>query len=787
MTRGFIVYPTYTNIDDQCYIQLYGKLESGESFVTVNKFNPYFFIEEKFISKIKKIVQKYNCNAEKTQSTTFQGKKVAKLVFNNQTDLNKARHEIHEKKIDTYEGDIKPHNRFMMDTGLLGTINIEGHYESNERIDRIYQSPELKNAEYTPKLKIASIDIETDQQAKKLFCIGIHSENYKQCFIITKKKLKNAVSCKDEEDCLEKFKEALIELDPDILTGWHVIDFDFDYLKKLFDKHKIPFDIGRGNGNARIRIQDNFFRNSTMNVPGRLVLDGLNFIKDPFIKEAPSIKTKQFTSYTLESVSQSIVGKGKKIDSEDKGNKIEDYYKNNPQKLVDYNLMDCQLVYEILEKTDTINLAIERSQLTGLPLDKIGGSIAAFDSLYIREARKKGLVSPTTRFTEKGERIMGGFVMEPKPGIYTNVLVMDFKSLYPSIIRTFNIDPASFLEKKTKDCICSPNNACFKNQEGILPIIIERLHQAREKAKKEKREFSSYAIKVIMNSFFGVLASPNCRYFNLDMANAITNFGQELIKLTTKQVEAKKLEVIYGDTDSIFINTDLSKEKANKLGREIEGEVNDFYDKYVKKKYNRQSFLELEFEKQYLSFLIPGIRSSLKEGEASRNLSALSGAKKRYAGLKEVNGKEEIEIVGLEAVRGDWTKAAQEFQRQLLDKVFHKQSPIAFIKDYVKDLREGKLDQKLVYKKSIRKDLSEYIKTTPPHVKAARKLDKIDSNIIKYYITIDGPEPIQKLKHSLDYEHYIKKQIEPIAKTILILFDINFEEIINGSKQATLF
>jgi DNA polymerase-2 len=120
-------------------------------------------------------------------------------------------------------------------------------------------------------------------------------------------------------------------------------------------------------------------------------------------------------------------------------------------------------------------------------------------------------------------------------------------------------------------------------------------------------------------------------------------------------------------------------------------------------------------------------------------------------------------------------------------KVFHKEDPVVFIKEFVKEINAGKMDEQLVYRKSIRKDLTEYTKTTPPHVKAARKLDKIDSNIITYYMTSDGPEPTQKLKHKLDYEHYIEKQIKPIADQILSLFGKNFEDVMKGNKQQKLF
>ena len=350
--------------------------------------------------------------------------------------------------------------------------------------------------------------------------------------------------------------------------------------------------------------------------------------------------------------------------------------------------------------------------------------------------------------------------MESNPGIYDNVVVLDFKSLYPSIIKTFNIDPASYLESplKNKDVVEAPNKAFFLNQDGILPGIIEKLHNAREKAKKEKRELASYAIKIIQNSFFGVLASPNCRYFSLKMANAITYFGQFIIKLTAQEVEKMGYHVIYSDTDSIFVKTNSEKEKAEFTGKKIQNTINNFYKNFVKSNYKRISYLEIEFKKLYLSFMLPPIRSSEK------------GSKKRYAGLMKTDKGEEIEVIGLEAIRGDWTEAAQEFQKYLLDKIFHKEEFVQFIKSYVKKIKEGKMDGKLVYKKSITKPLDEYTKTTPPHVKAAKKLESLDS-----------------IRHKIDYEHYIKKQISPIADTLLSFFNKKFEEIITKSKQTKLF
>lgn len=771
--KGYIISANHLTDDERTTVQLYGRLENGESFASVHHVTSYFFIRELDVKKIKPYLSKFQVS--ETKEKNFQGEAVIKVEHKSQTELNKLQKVLSEKDIETYEADVKPHNRFLIDNDLLGTISLNGDYQTAERVNRVYQNPTVKSALFKPNLKVISIDIESDKKQDTLFCIGVYTEKEQVTFMVTDKKLPKIVSCKTERECLEKFKQKVIDLDPDIITGWNVIDFDFQFLKRKFDEHDLAFDIGRDNSETRIRIESNFLKSSTVTIAGRQVLDGLNLVKDPFIQEAPTIRNIKFDSWTLEDVSQAFLKKGKLIKGKQRHDEIAELYSTDQVKLAEYNMVDCQLAYEILEKTKTLELAIERSQLTGLMLDKLTSSIIAFDSLYIREARKRNLVSPNAHYTKKEERIKGGYVMDSNPGIYDQVIVLDFKSLYPSLIKTFNIDPASHLSKREKGAIESPNGAYFKNADGILPHIIATLHEAREKAKKEQRELASYAIKIIMNSFFGILANPNSRYFSLEIANAITHFGQDIIKRTADKIREKKFQVIYMDTDSIFIATNKDYKEVEKIGIELPKEINEFYKEWVKKNYNRQSFLELEFKKHYSAFMIPKIRNQEK------------GSKKRYAGLIKKDGKEEIEITGLEAIRGDWTEAAREFQVELLEKVFHKEEVTSFIKSYVKKIKSGKMDTKLIYSKSIRKGLEEYTKTTPPHVKAARQLDKVDSPIIQYYITLKGPEPIQKHKTPLDYEHYINKQIEPIANTILAFFNVTFEELVKNAEQKKLF
>lgn len=771
--KGFIISNEVLETENATVLALYGRLENGESFAVQKKVEPYLFISEKDLKRIEKTAKDYQI--EKTTLKSKDGEVVVRITSNSTAHLDKLLSHLHSLEIKSFEGDLKPYTRFCIDNGILASIDIEGGFDKGDRIDRMYGESIIKAASCSPKLKILSIDIETDKKADTLYCLGMYSENFKKSFVVSKQKVENAENYETEEECLQAFFAELLKFDPDIITGWNVIDFDFKYLQEKCKSLKIPFDIGRKPSSVKLRISANFMRDSSATVVGRQVLDGLGLVQDPFIQEAPMMRGANFASMSLEDVSQELLHKGKLLKGKSRHNEIDELYKEDKEKLIEYNILDCILVYEILEKTGLVLLSMERSRLTGLTMDRITGSIAAFDSLYIRYARKKGLVSPTNIFKAREERIKGGYVKDAKPGIFNDVLVLDFKSLYPSIITTFNIDPLSLLDKSDKKAIESPNGAFFKNQEGVLPEIIKTLHEARELAKKEKRELSSFAIKIIMNSFFGVLASPNCRYFSLDMANAITAFGRDIIQLTAKKIEEKGYKVIYSDTDSVFVTTDLKGKKADQAGIETQKEINDFYKEYVKKKYNRTSYLELEFKKHYKAFMIPALRD------------LETGAKKRYAGLVVKDGKEELEITGLEAIRGDWTEAAGDFQRELLVRVFNKEKIESFILDYIKKIKAGKLDEKLVYRKSIRKALDEYVKTTPPHVKAARKLDKLEGNIIQYYITLDGPEPIQKLKNKLDYDHYIEKQIKPIASQVLNLIGLSFDDLSKGSKQTKLF
>ncbi len=235
--------------------------------------------------------------------------------------------------------------------------------------------------------------------------------------------------------------------------------------------------------------------------------------------------------------------------------------------------------------------------------------------------------------------------------------------------------------------------------------------------------------------------------------------------------------VLVHNTDSIFINPKIEdSEVAIKKGREIADYVTKFFKDYIQKEHNRESFMELQFEKVFKKFFLPTMRGG-KEG----------GAKKRYAGIREKDGKDVLDFTGMESKRRDWTDVSKKIQNELLMKVFRGEKVENYVRDFVNDVKSGKYDSLLVYKKAIRKSVESYTKTTPPHIQAARKAGKTDVGIIEYYITVKGPEISESRKSKIDYGHYIEKQIKPIADSVLVFFDTNFDDLIKGSKQRNLF
>ena len=763
--KGFLVYITYRADNIGAKVYLFGRLENGESFMAVKSFRPYFFFPADKKDVFHSFSVPFRFEVEDSDFKNFRGEPLAKVTLWNPKEVPNLRKELTDRGVDCLEADIRFVNRFLIDQDIRGSLDLEGDFTKGKLINRVYMEPKISASDAEVKLKVLSIDIETDGNAKKLFSVGLHSENYNKVMIVYPTPVEGCDVFPDEKSLLTALSTEINNLDPDAIVGWNFVDFDLKVLDEKYRQAGIPFCWGRvENWNTSLKIKQEYLRDSEAEIPGRLVLVGIALLKSSFVK---------LEDYRLDTAASTLLGEAKTISFTDKRHEIEQLYKNEPAKLAKYNLKDAELVYNILVGKGIIDLAVARSKLTGMLPDRVKASVASLDSLYLRETQKLKIVCNSNRGQDREERIKGGFVMNSSPGIYSYVSVFDFKSLYPSIIRTFNIDPLSYSPNGE---IIMPNGARFKNEDGILPMLIERLWAKRDIAKKKGSQIESNAIKITMNSFFGVLANPSCRFYSLEVANGITSGGQMIIKKTSDLLTAKGLNVIYGDTDSIFIKLETNDlESANEISKGVIKEVNDFYNTWIPTTYNRKSFLELQYEKTFTKFIMPKIRDSDV------------GSKKRYAGMLIKDGKEQIVFTGLEFVRRDWTEAAKRFQMQLLDLVFHEQDIKSYIRTYVADLKAGKINDLLVYRRQLRKDVDGYTKTTPPHVKAARQMEKIDNPVISYYQTIDGPQPAESVRSSIDFDHYIEKQIKPIADSILSFSDETFEDIITKSKQQTLF
>ena len=496
-----------------------------------------------------------------------------------------------------------------------------------------------------------------------------------------------------------------------------------------------------------------------------------------------------FSLVTLNfSLSQHFLNTGKTLESDiDKVAAITDNFHNNKIKLAEYNLQDCKLVWDIFEKINLLDFLLLRSQITGLELDRAGGSIAAFVNLYLPRLHRNNYVSPNP-----DEALIrsspGGYVMNSKPGFYKNIILLDFKSLYPSIIRTFKIDPLGLIEglKSTEEAIAGFRGGYFSRDKHILPHIITKLWQQREIAKQQNDKSRSQAIKILMNSFYGVLGASDCPFFDHRLASSITMMGHKVMKMTRQWIEADGFDVIYGDTDSIFIKLaeHLDETQVQEKAHSIVNLINHQWSDYISHEYNITNYMEIEFETHFKRFLMPTIRGSSL------------GTKKRYAGLTSSLEGEQLVFKGLEFVRSDWTELAKQFQKELYTLIFNDHDPSLMILDTVQQTLAGQHDHKLIYRKKLRKPLDEYIKNIPPHVKAAKIASMqnehqqfneqyFGNKDISYFITVHGPQPEHYLTSAIDYKHYIDKQIKPVADAILPFVGLSFDEMVKD--QLSLF
>ncbi|MEM0198798.1 MAG: DNA polymerase II [Desulfurococcaceae archaeon] len=657
------------------------------------------------------------------------------------------------------EADIRFSMRYIIDKELrpcgwhiakVSPIKPAPGYRVDEEYEIVGEIRSLEDSTPPRDLRVLAFDIEvyTEHGSPKpardpVIVIGVTTDK-KQVMQFTADEF-------NDEKALREFVNYVNSYDPDIILGYNSNKFDWPY---LIDRSKvlgIQLDVGRRKGSA-----PSTSTYGHISIPGRLNVDLLHFAE-----EIPEIKLK---SLDIVADYLGVMKREERI--------LIDYaefpsYWKNPEKrklLLKYNLDDVLSTLGLGEKF--LPFAMQLSYLTRLPLDQVGAASVGhrLEWFLMYEAYKRGELIPN-REEREAEPYKGAVVLRPVPGVHENIAVLDFTSMYPSIMIKYNVGPDTIV--KHTECLEQVHNIapevehCFaKEPPGFFKSVLTKLIELRKALKEELKKYppESYeyrllderqrAVKILANATYGYMGWVGARWYCKQCAEAVTAWGRSLIRKAIELAQSLGLKVIYGDTDSLFVT--YHPEKISKFVELVEKELG--FEIKVDKVYKRVFFSE---------------------------------AKKRYAGLLE-DGR--IDIVGFEAARGDWAEIAKEVQERVTEILLKEGSvnkAIEYVRSVVLDLAQGKIPvEKLIIWKTLTKPISEY-DVEAPHVRAAKKMiklgyevdvgDKIGFVILKGSGKVsDRAEPYMLVKDSklLDYNYYVDHQVIPAALRILEYFGV---------------
>ncbi len=567
----------------------------------------------------------------------------------------------------------------------------------------------------------------------------------------------------DDKPVIESFIKYVRNFDPDILVGYGTNRQEWPYLLVRSGKLGVDLSVGR----AETQPHRSVFGH--VSVVGRVNFDFLDFAED-----FPEVKVK-----TLENVAD-FLG----IIKLEKRKIIEDTYFptywQSPRKrplLLEFSEQNTRCVMGITDAM--LDFAIQLSTLVGLPLDQVGTVAVGFrvEWFLIRRAYEIGELVPR-RVERPYFPYVGAIVLEPNPGVHENIAVLDFKAMYPNIMITQNISPDTYLSPTEPETLGGANVAPEVNHRfradppGFYKRVLSHLINVRdeitprlEKLSPKSAEYRvlnarQKAVKLITNASYGYTGWIGARWYIKPVAEATAAWGRRAILDTIELSRKSGLEVIYGDTDSIFVRYD--PDKIKKISEEI----------------GRKIRLQIKPEKVYVRVLF-------------------TEAKKRYCGLLP-DGR--LDIVGLEVVRGDWAEVARNVQEGVLKIILKEQKPqkaVDFVRHYISDLRQKRVPyRKLIIWKTLTKPVETY-GVRAPHVEAAKTLIKggwelSSGDKIGYVIVAGLGRLYEKAKpyflasyDEVDLEYYVLNQVVPAASRILAMFNVTKEGLF-PSKTSTL-
>ncbi|MBS3814970.1 MAG: DNA polymerase [Hadesarchaea archaeon] len=793
--KGLLLDSDYLENRDPPAMRLFLK-KDGETITAIDPhFSHYFYVSTDDPEKLSKAVS--NVEAERSgervtpksvevveKKLLGEEKKVIKVVTKNPQDITPLRKAISDlPNVDGfYEHDIPRARRYLIDNELtpMNGVKIEGESkESNDGKRIILTKPPESIGEIEEELNVLSFDIETynpagtPQSEKDPIIMISAADNQGLEKVLVWKDFdsdEDYVEVLDsEKKMIERFVQLIQDRDVDILMGYNTDLFDFPYLTERAEKLGVKLELGRDDSEPSSKRR----RFSTVTqITGRAHIDVYAMVE--FLSRIGAIR---LIDYTLESVYEHVTGEEKPdIDYSAIPEAWEDGGKK-AQGLLEYSLSDASAALELGDEFLPLFTELSRTvkqslfDVSRMTPGQLVEWLLIFNSHKINELVPPRPVGKEYR-RRRGESYIGGYVKEPTEGLHEDLVVFDFQSLYPTIIVTHNIDPATL----NCDC-CSQEEAVTapnfdyqfcQNKKGFIPETLRGLIESRSELKKEMnqyedgtREYQSiynrqWALKIIANSFYGMLGYPRARWYSKECAESVTSFGRQYIKDTIEMAKEEGFEVIYGDTDSLFC-------KLDDKNRE---DVNDFLNKINE---SLPGLMELEFEDYY------------KRG--------IFVTKKRYAMISEDN---KLVVKGLEFVRRDWAAVAKRTQEQVLEAILHDASPkkaAEIVHETTKSIKKGEVDlEDLIIHTQLKKSLEEY-KSRGPHVAAAERLkeagEEVEPGMTITYIVERGSGSISDRSiptsqfDDCDYDpdYYIENQVLPAVMRIMEVLDYDEEDL----------
>lgn len=764
----------YETIKGKPEIHLWGIDEKDRRVLLIDKrYAPYIYVVSKYnekdrLEEIQKLINGTKDISKFIDKIAYEKKRLLgketntlKIILNTAeaNDINKISKLI--KKInevdDIYEEDIRFSMQYLYDNEVIPSCWHKAKVRESElkeaRVDKAYEVEDIQAIEEKelPNFKIMSIltlaynpaSIPNPQQ-DPLIAIAISRNDGKSLVL---------QDYDGDKNILNKFINELFTYDPDIIFGYDCNRRDWLYLLGRAKQNNLKLAIDRMEYEPHPSLYGH------ISITGRSNIDLVNFSE-----EIPEIKIN-----TLENVAEylKIEQKYKKIDEL----KINDLAASEDGRKELQSILKEKVELISRVGSEFLSYAIEMSKLVGIPLDTVGAAAAGYrvENYIVRYAKKLNEIVPKHKEI-KYQKYVGGLVLSPQRGLHNNIAVMDFKSMYPNLMIMYNLSPDTYTEKINKGeedkYWRSPTTGYYfkKQPEGFYKKLLIDLINSRQKVKEEKNKVDPHsiyfklldsaekAIKILTNACYGYAGWLAARWYSKPVAESAADFGRESIQQAISLAKELNLKIIYGDTDSIFVS--YEPDKLIKLTEKI----------------NQELKLEIKIDKIYKKVFF-------------------TEAKKKYVGLTEEGF---LDLVGIEAVRGDWAQIAKEIQMEILKKILIEESEegaIEFVKSKIEDLKKLRIKlSDLIIWKSLTKPIEKY-EVNAPHVSAAKKLKEqgyrptLGHKI--GYIIIKGkgrlfekavPYNMTTL-NDVDIDYYIENQILAAAMRILQEFGISKDRL----------